>query len=157
MKRDVTGNLLCPRILLPCSTREMWWEAGRTWCHGAHMCHAFGWGSRWLSSDMAEIAFLSKFGSRGGRLFILASASCQLSRQNRWPCLWSCVLKICSSDAENRRERPPDLTFPFVYVHDLSHPYIVPPMQSLLEPTFSFIFAFRGDCLTTSPFIISPW
>lgn len=117
--RDVAGSLPYSRILLPCSTREMWWEAGRTWCHGAHMCHAFGWTSRWLSSDMTEIAFPSKFGTRGGRLFIVASASCQLLWQNRWPCLWSCVLKAPSSDAENRWEQPPDLTYSFVYVHNL--------------------------------------
>lgn len=104
----------------------MWWEAGRSWCHGAYTCRAFGWGSRWLSSDMTEIAFLSEFDSRGGRLFIVASASCQLSWQNRWPCLWSCALKALSSDAENRGEQPPDLTYLFVYVHDLSHPYVRP-------------------------------
>lgn len=88
-KRDVVGS----------------WEKLMPWCH---TCHAFGWDSRWLSSDMAEIAFLSKFDSRGGRLFTVASASCQLSWHNRWPCCWSWVLKALSSDAENRQEQPPD-------------------------------------------------
>lgn len=49
-------------------------------------------------------------------------------------------LELCigdyGSDVENRREQPSDLTYIFVCVHELSHPYILPLMQSLLETVF---------------------
>ena len=48
--------------LLPGSTGGMWYEVGRAQCRGAHTSRASDWGSRWLSSGMDEIAFLSKFG-----------------------------------------------------------------------------------------------
>ena len=88
---------------------------------------------------------------------MLASASCQLSWQNRWPCHWSCALGTCGSDAENRREQPLDLTYIFVCIHDSNHPYILPPVQSLLETIYTFLFAFRGERLSTSPSISSHW
>lgn len=82
---------------------------------------------------------------------------CQLSWQNRWPCHWSCVLGNYGSDAENRGEQPPDLTYLSACIGDLCHSYILPPTQNVLEATYLFLFAFRGDRLTTSPFIISHW